>query len=134
VAAKLDGAASQKATAILAKAKAGDDFSELAKKYSEDPAAKETGGDYGFGINRTNPNVPPEVVQTLFSLKKGEVSDIILASPVLAGQGPSLQIVKLSGKSGDTVTAQYIVVHIKDANNYIKDLKSNNPPHYYVHF
>src|SRR5579862_7955703 len=134
VSAKLDNAASQRAAAILAQAKAGADFGTLAKQSSEDPAAKTTGGDYGFAITKTNPNVPPEVVNALFQLRPGQVSDLILASPVLAGQPPSLQIVKLTSVSGDAVTAQHIVINLKDATAYIQQLESKNPPHDYVHF
>src|SRR5205085_8925540 len=102
------------AAAVLAQAKSGADFAALAKQSSDDPSAKDNGGDYGFPIAKTNPNVPPEVVQALFQLKPGQVSDLILASPVLAGQGPSFQIVKLTGVSGDSVTAQHIVINLKD--------------------
>ena len=76
----------------------------------------------------------PEVVDQLFQMKVGQVSDIILASPVLAGQGPSLQIVKLTGINGDSVTAQHIVINLKDASEYIKQLQIAKPPHPYVHF
>lgn len=134
VSAKLDNADSQKAAAILAQAKSGSDFTALAKKYSDDPAVQQTGGDYGTPITKTNPNVPPEVIQALFQLKPGQVSDLILASPVLAGQPPSLQIAKLTGVSGDTITAQHIVVNLKDASSYVKDLRAKQPPHSYVHF
>jgi hypothetical protein len=134
VSAKLDIADSQRAQSVLAQARAGADFGALAKQSSDDPAAKATGGDYGFAINKTNPNVPPEVVDQLFQLKTGQVSGLILASPVLAGQGSSLQIVKLTGISGDTVTAQHIVINLKDASAYIKQLRIAKPPHPYVHF
>jgi hypothetical protein len=134
VSAKLDIADSQRAQGVLAQARAGADFGALAKQSSDDPAAKATGGDYGFAINKTNPNVPPEVVDQLFQLKTGQVSGLILASPVLAGQGSSLQIVKLTGISGDTVTAQHIVINLKDASAYIKQLRIAKPPHPYVHF
>jgi hypothetical protein len=66
VSAKLDNADTQRATSILAQAKSGTDFATLAKQASDDPAAKDNGGDYGFAITRTNPNVPPEVVNDLF--------------------------------------------------------------------
>jgi hypothetical protein len=134
VAAKLDNADSQKAAAVLAQAQAGADFGELAKQHSSDPTAKQNGGDYGFAITKTNPNVPPEVIQALFQLKPGQLSDLILASPVLAGQPPSLQIVKLTEVNGDSVTAQHIVINLKDPSVYVKDLKSKKPPHSYVHF
>lgn len=134
VAAKLDNAGSQRAAAVLAQAKDGADFGALAKQSSDDPEAKNTGGDYGFTITKTNPNVPPEVIQALFQLKPGQVSDLILASPVLAGQPPSFQIVKLTGSTGDSVTAQHIVINLKDVSTYIKQLKAKKPPHAYVHF
>lgn len=64
----------QKAEDILAKAKAGEDFAELAKKYSEDPGSKESGGlynDFGRG----------QMVQSFedasFNTPIGELSDIV---------------------------------------------------------
>lgn len=134
VSAKLDNVDSQRAQTILASARGGTDFGALAKQSSDDPTAKTTGGDYGFAINKTNPNVPPEVVDQLFQMKTGQIAGPILASPVLAGQGPTLQIVKLTGISGDTVTAQHIAINLKDAASYIKKLESAKPPHPYVHF
>ncbi|HET7528650.1 MAG TPA: SurA N-terminal domain-containing protein [Candidatus Saccharimonadales bacterium] len=134
VAAKLDITDSRKADSVAAQAKAGADFAKLAAQYSSDPAAKASGGDYGFAITKTNPNVPPEVIDQLFQMKTGQVSGVILASPILAGQGPTLQIVKLTGVSGDSVTAQHIVINLKDASSYIKQLQIKKPPHPYVHF
>lgn len=134
VAAKLDTAAAAKASAALAQAKAGADFAALAKQVSEDPTAKDNGGDYGFSIAKTNPNLPPTVISALFGLKPNQVSDIVLASPVLANQGPSLQIVKLTGVSGNTVTAQHIVFNLKDISEYIKELKKQKPSRSYVKF
>ena len=133
VSAKLDTPDSQRAQDILAQAKGGADFGTIAKQLSDDPAAKTTGGDYGFAINKTNPNVPPEVVNQLFQMKVGQVSDIILASPILAGQGPTLQIVKLTAINGDTVSALHIVIYLKDASTYIKQLEIAKPPHSYAH-
>jgi hypothetical protein len=134
VSAKLDNADTQRAASALAQAKNGGDFGALAKKLSDDPSAKDNGGDYGFAITKTNPNVPPEVVNALFGLRSGQVSDLILASPVLAGQPPSFQIVKVTGLNGDTVTAQHIVINLKDATTYIKQLRQIDPPRSYVHF
>jgi len=133
VAAALDNSAQSKAAAVVAQAKAGADFAALAKQYSDDPTAKTNGGDYGFAISKTNPNVPPEVVDVLFSLKNGQVSDEILASPVLASQGPSLQVVKITGISGNTVTAQHIVINLKDITGDINALKKQQSPHSYIH-
>jgi hypothetical protein len=133
VAAALDNQAQTKAAAVVSQAKAGADFAALAKQYSDDPTAQSNGGDYGFAISKTNPNVPPEVVNALFSLQNGQVSDEILASPVLASQGPSLQVVKVTGISGNTVSAQHIVINLKDISGDIKALEKQHPAHSYIH-
>ncbi len=135
VAAKLDSAATQKAASALAQSnnpKAS--FADLAKKYSDDPSAKDNGGDYGFIISRTNPNVPPEVVDALFNMKPGQVAGVIIASPVLAGQGPTLQIVKLTGVKSSGVTAQHITIKLQDPSIFIKQLEKTHPYKTYVHF
>lgn len=134
VAAALDNAGQQKAASAAAQAKAGADFASLAKQLSDDPSAKDNGGDYGFAITKTNPNLPPEVITALFSLKNGQVSDMILASPVLANQGPSLQVVKVTGITGNSVTAQHIVINLKDISGDVKALEKQKPYTEYVRF
>jgi len=52
----------------------GADFTEMVKKYSEDPSSKENMGDIGFFERRM---MVKEFDETAFNLKKGEVSDII---------------------------------------------------------
>jgi hypothetical protein len=123
VAAALDNQAQAKAAAVVSQAKAGGDFAALAKQYSDDPTA----------ISKTNPNVPPEVVDALFSLQNGQVSDEVLASPVLASQGPSLQVVKVTGINGNTVSAQHIVINLKDISGDIKAIAKQHPAHSYIH-
>jgi hypothetical protein len=132
VSAKLDTDANQRAKNALNQISGGTDFGEVAKNLSEDPSAKTTAGDFGFPITKTNPNVPPEVVEALFNLKAGQVSDIVLASPVIAGAPPTLQIVKVNQNDGKTVTAQHIVFNLKDSTEYVRDLKNQHPPKIYV--
>jgi hypothetical protein len=132
--AALDTAANARAKETLHQLAAGSDFTALAKAVSEDPSAKSNGGDYGASFNKTNPNIPPEVIDALFSMKTGQHSGIILASPVLSNQGPSLQIVKLTGVKGDSVTAQHIVFNLQDISTWVKPLKAQKPSHNYVHF
>ncbi len=52
----------------------GADFTEMVKKYSEDPSTKENGGDLGFFERRM---MVKEFDEVAFNLKKGEVSNVI---------------------------------------------------------
>ncbi len=63
---------------VLADAKGGKDFAELAKKFSEDPAARKDGGDLG---SFKKGDMQPELEKTILSLKPGEVSDLV-ATPI----------------------------------------------------
>jgi len=66
-----DQKAKERAKAVLAKAKKGEDFSKLAAQYSED-SSKDSGGDLGyFGRGRM---VKP-FEETAFALKAGQISD-----------------------------------------------------------
>ena len=64
----------KKAQDILAKIKAGEDFAKLAKENSDDPGSAVNGGDLGF-FARGVMVAPFE--ETAFSMKKGEVSDLV---------------------------------------------------------
>ena len=63
----------KKAEEVLAQARSGGDFAELARKNSEDATAA-SGGDAGFFELGT---MAPEIEKVALSLKKGGVSDII---------------------------------------------------------
>jgi peptidyl-prolyl cis-trans isomerase D len=69
--------ARKKAEDVLKQLKAGENFGELAKKYSEDPGSGKSGGSLGWiGKGRT----VPEFEQTAFSLAKGETSGLVQSS------------------------------------------------------
>ncbi|MFN8006478.1 MAG: peptidylprolyl isomerase [Terriglobia bacterium] len=71
---EVDLAALQKrAQEVLQKAKTGDKFEELAAKYSDGPTGKE-GGDLGFFPKG---KMVKEIEEVAFSLRRGQVSDII---------------------------------------------------------
>ena len=64
----------QQAEAILAQAKAGADFAELARQYSEDEATAELGGDLDF-FDRGQ--MVPEFEAAAFEMEAGTVSDLV---------------------------------------------------------
>lgn len=71
---KADEAAKAKAEDILKQIKAGGNFADLAKKYSEDPGSAKNGGSLSWiGKGRT----VPEFEKAAFSLPKGGTSDVV---------------------------------------------------------
>jgi len=62
------------ATQVLQEAKNGKDFAELAKKYSDDPSAKNDGGEIG---PFKKGDMIPEIETVLNVLKVGEISGLI---------------------------------------------------------
>ena len=71
--AKQKEAARVRANRLLADARAGKDFAQLAKKESDDPTASK-GGDLGWV---TQGQLPPALDKTVFNLSKGGIGDVI---------------------------------------------------------
>ncbi|MGM9531101.1 peptidylprolyl isomerase [Intestinibacter sp.] len=69
--------AKEKAEEVLKKAKAGEDFAELAKEYSDDTSNAESGGELGAF---TYGQMVEEFSKAAFALDKGEISDIVETS------------------------------------------------------
>lgn len=59
---------------VLAEAKSGKDFAELARNYSEDPAARKDGGD--LGVFKKG-DMQAELESAILSMKPGEVSELV---------------------------------------------------------
>lgn len=127
VVAKLDTETHQKAERVLVQARAGADFTTLAKQNSSDPSVATNGGDYGFSVTKDNPNIHPAVAAEMFKLKAGEVSGVINA-------GQTLEIVKVTKVSGDFVNAQHISFRLKDPQVFIDQLQKSTPTHKYISF
>ncbi len=66
--------AKKKIDSVLKELKSGGSFEELAKKYSEDKATSENGGDLGFIYKGV---FDPAFDEAVSKLKKGETSDIV---------------------------------------------------------
>lgn len=76
------------ALAVLADARSGKDFAELAKRFSEDPAARKDGGDLG---SFKKGDMQPELEKAILSLKPGEISGVV-TTPI------GLHIIKLESR------------------------------------
>jgi peptidyl-prolyl cis-trans isomerase D len=68
--AKTDAAAKAKAEDVLKQLKAGGDWNALAKKYSDDPGSKDTGGELGFAQRG---RMVPEFDNAIFTQKIGDI-------------------------------------------------------------
>jgi len=91
---------------VLAEAKSGKDFAELAKSYSEDPAARKDGGD--LGVFKKG-DMLPELEQTILALKPGEVSELV-STPA------GFHIIKLEERiKGKTKPFESVKTEIEDA-------------------
>ena len=91
---------------VLAEAKSGKDFAELARSYSEDPAARKDGGDLG---TFKKGDMQPELEKAIMALKTGEVSELVYTP---AG----FHIIKLEERaSGRMKPFDSVKVEVEDA-------------------
>ena len=92
--------AREKALKILDSIKNGADFSELAKRNSDDKASAVNGGDLGYSKKGV---FVKEFEETLYSLNVGEISGLVETEY-------GYHIIKLNDKKGDLVKSQHILV------------------------
>ena len=69
-----DEKARARALDLLRRIRAGEDFAQLARQYTEDPATRESGGDLG---NFARGAMLEEFERAAFSLREGEISDLV---------------------------------------------------------
>lgn len=92
-----------KAQSILDSIKAGGDFAEFAKRYSEDAGSAASGGDLGF-IRRGQ--LVKEFEEAVFGLKQEQLSNIVETSF-------GFHIIQLLERRGETVHARHILFKVE---------------------
>ncbi len=95
-------AARSKAQAILDSVKAGADFADMAKRYSEDPGSASQGGDLGF-VRRGQ--FVKEFETAVFSLSEGQISGLVESEF-------GIHIIQLLERRGDAVHARHILIRV----------------------
>jgi foldase protein PrsA len=106
----VDSAAKSKAEDVLKQVKAGTDFGELAKKYSQASDAA-SGGDLGFF---TKGQLPDNVQAAAEALQPGQVSDVIKTQY-------GYEILKVLEKKDDgSIHGQHILIKTVDFNDYFQ--------------
>jgi hypothetical protein len=121
----LDAGAVAKANQAKAELDGGVDFKDVAKKYSDDVASKDNGGEFGYAIDRANRDIAAQTTAELFKLKPGEVSGVINA-------GSNLEIVKNIETQGDKIRAAHIIINFQSIDTYINDLKEKQKASLYI--
>ena len=96
-----------KALALLDSIKAGKDFSELAKKYSDDPGSAAQGGDLGFVKKGV---FYPEFEEAAYKLNVDELSGVV-ESPV------GFHIIQMIERRGESIHTRHILIKIKADEN-----------------
>lgn len=109
--------AHEKISLILDRIKKGEDFATLAAQYSQDPASAKRGGDLGL-INRGD--FVPEFESVAFSLKDGEISDIVQTQF-------GFHIIQMIERRGEKVRTRHILIQVAptmdDENRVLETLK-----------
>lgn len=121
----LDADTHSRAQAVLSQLQKGAKFAEVAKKYSEDPGTKDSEGEYGFTIEKTDRDLPPQVIDALFGLKPGQVSTIV-ETPL------GLEILTVQERESDSIRAAHIFFGFKGIDIYIEPLKQAKKPSTYI--
>jgi len=95
--------AHEKALAIQAKLKEGQNFADLAKQYSEDPGSAANGGILGFVSRGT---LVKEFEEVAFALEEGQISDIVQTQF-------GFHIIQLIERQGERINVRHILIQLK---------------------
>jgi len=92
----------KKAEMVLDLAKRGEDFANLAEKYSDDPSGK-NGGDLGFFKKG---DMIEKFEKVAFALNPGEISDLVETEF-------GYHVIKVEEKKGDLIHARHILILVR---------------------
>jgi hypothetical protein len=121
----LDTATHVRAQAALSALQHGATFSAVASQYSDDSATKNNGGQFGFTITADTTTLAPQTLQTLLSLKAGQVSGII-------NLGNALEIDEVISNDNGQIQAAHILFNFQSINTYTQPLVQKEKPHIYI--
>lgn len=125
VASVLDSATHARANNALAELQGGADFAVVAANVSDDESTKAKGGAYPIAVSKTTRDVPPHVIDTLFKLTPGQVSEVI-------DTGYSLEIVKCISVAGDRVQGAHIMFRLQPISTYLKPLQDTQKTRHFI--
>ncbi len=124
----------KEAEGVLKRARAGEDFAKLVKEFSDDPGSKENGGEYTFARATADPQhaMVPEFEKAAFSLKPGEVSDLVTTQYgyhiiKLSEKIPArkLELAKVAMDIKEYLKQEQIKTHQQDYQTFIDKLKKD---------
>lgn len=125
VLAALDVDASGRAEAVMASLANGMDFATVAAQFSDNAATKANGGEYGFLIDKTNTDLPPQAIDAIFKLEPGQTSGIV-------NTGNALEVFKLIELTDGKAKAAHVSINFKDINEIINNEKAKKPTRTYI--
>ncbi len=121
----LDIDTKSRAESAVTELKNGTDFAEVAKKYSDDAATKESGGAFGAFVSRSTRDLDPLITSRLFDLEEGQYSELFATSY-------GYEIVKVIEKKDETVKGAHILFNFKDVESFVNDVKASQPARIYI--
>lgn len=125
VVAKLDTGTNDRAEAALKQLQGGADFAAVAQQVSDDASTKAGGGQFPNAITSNDRSLPPVMTEELFKLKPGQTSGII-------DTAYTLEIVKVTERSGDSLRAAHIQFRYQPIANYMRPLQDKEPPKEFI--
>ncbi len=122
VASTLDTETHTRATAALDQIRSGADFGTVAAKYSDDATTKDKAGAYPAAVSVSSHDLPPRIIEALFKLQPGQVSEVI-------DNGYSLEIVKSLSEADSKIQGAHVSFKLQSISTYIQPLKDQEKTH-----